>query len=178
MFNRCLKTLLVVSMTGLASVSPALAAAKKQAEATGQYYDDISGEMNLQALKKQRDVETQRIRKEIFTIRPALNNDREDMAMKVTERKVRIVREKNFLKAEFENGIDQLYQKGVERFARKEYSACRLDFQEVESLSPNYKQTKDYLKKLEKIRDINNKVKSADIALNISRPDQFKGAKK
>ena len=165
MSDYCVKALLVVAISALAPVSTVFAEVKKQIKAAGRYYDDISGEVSFQEIKRQRDAETIRIREEIFTIRPALKSDREDMAKKVLDRKIKIVREKRFLDSEFEEGVDRLYKKGVTRFGSKDYSTCRIDFEEVERLHPGYKDTRDYLKKLNKVpRQAIGQGQSGDIA--------------
>jgi hypothetical protein len=180
MYERCVKTLLLVSIAGLAHVNPVFAAVKKQMEAAGKYYDDVLAEGSLGSLdefKKKRDAETKRLRDEIFTIRPALKSERDDMAQRITERKVKIIRERNFLESEFENGVNRIYQQAVDRFLKKDYAASRNDFEDIEQLSPGFKETNTYLKKLEKLDDTNRKMKSTDISMNSSRPGQYAGFK-
>lgn len=183
MFGRGVKTAVVFSITVMAGACPVAAAAKKQTDAVAQYYDDLAGETDLQSLKKKRDAEAQRIRDEIFTIRPALKNDRDDMARKIVERKVRIVRERNFLNEEFEKGVDQVYRNGVAHFDQKDYAASRMDFEEIEKLSPGFKDTRDYLRKLEKFPASRKKASSSDMAMNmrqdaVSQYTKLKGGKK
>lgn len=183
MFGRGVKTAVVVSMTVLTGACPAAAAAKKPMDAAAQEYDEIARQTDLQVLKKQRDAEAQRIRDEIFTIRPALKSDRDEMAKKIVDRKIRIVRERNFLNSEFEKGVEQIYQNGVARFAQKDYAASRMDFQEIEKLSPGFKDTREYLKKLQRFPAPVKKAASSDMAMNMrqdtaSQYTKFKGGKK
>lgn len=183
MFGRGVKTCVVFSLTVLSGACPAVAAPKKQMDAAAKQYAELEGQTDFQALKKQRDAEAQRIREEIFAIRPALKSDRDEMAKKIVDRKVRIIRERNFLNSEFEKGVEQIYQNGVARFAQKDYAASRMDFQEIEKLSPGFKDTREYLKKLEKFPAPVKKAASSDMAMNmrqdtVAQYTKFKGGKK
>ncbi|MCB9757469.1 MAG: hypothetical protein H6753_03485 [Candidatus Omnitrophica bacterium] len=148
MFNYCLKVLIVSFITFLGFICPAFAVVRQQMDASAQYFDDLQDQDTLESYKVKHDFNTQRIREKILQTRLKLKRDRSDLAKAVIERKVRIVREREFLVNEFEKGVDRLYQKAVEAFEHKQYLICQKDLAEVEKLLPNYLDTRQYLEKL------------------------------
>jgi hypothetical protein len=148
MFNYCLKMLLVFFITLLGFICPAFAVVRQQMDASAQYFDDLQEQDTSESYKIRRDLNTQRIREKIAETHFKLKHDRSDLAKAVFERKVMIVREREFLLSEFEKGVDTLYQKAVEAYANKQFLVSQRNFTEVEKLFPSYRDTRQYLEKL------------------------------
>jgi len=97
--------------------------------------------------KEQRGEETRRIRKDILERHPEYKRNPAGLADAVIERKIKIARERRFLKTEFDKGVGKLYDRAVSYYHAKDFNASKKDFEEVEKLSPDYKKTREYLKK-------------------------------
>ncbi len=148
MFNYCLKILLVSFITLLGFICPAFAVVRQKMDASAQYFDDLQEQDTLESYKIRRDLNKRRIREKIVETHLKLKHDRSDLAKAVLERKVMIVREREFLVSEFEKGVDTLYQKAVEAYVHKQFLVSQKDFTEVEKLFPSYRDTRQYLEKL------------------------------
>lgn len=63
--------------------------------------------------------------------------------------KEQLARERRFLESEFQTRLAALYKRGVDRFQAQDFGAAAEIFHEVDLLSPEYKETRQYLKKAE-----------------------------
>ena len=106
--------------------------------------------------KEERDAETRRIFKEILAEHPEYKEDSTGLADAVLERKIELVREREFLQTEFDSGVDKLYEKALTKYQNKSFKESKKDFVEVEKLAPNYKSTRNYLKKLSNVTSDSN----------------------
>ncbi len=106
---------------------------------------------NVMLSKEDRDADTRRIFKEVLTEHPEYKEDHTGLADAVMERKIKIVREREFLQTEFDRGVEKLYQKALANYGNKALKASKDDFVEVEKLAPNYKSVRKYLKLLSNV---------------------------
>lgn len=176
MFNYCLKVLIVFFVTLLGFICPAFAVVRQQMDASAQYFDDLKEQDTMKSYKIKRDLNTQRIRETIIRTRLKLRSDQSDLAKAVIDRKVVIVREREFLVGEFEKGVDILYQKAVEFYVNKQFLVSQKDFLEVEKLFPDYRDTRYYLEKLSVSLGVvleNQKHGSAEVHLADDRQKQL-----
>lgn len=118
---------------------------------TVRYSDDPAEDRALKDFKQGHDDQGQRIREQILKEQPVYRQDHDGLEDAIVERKVKIVRQREFLMTEFEKGVEAQYQTGVRLFNQKEYARSQDSFSGLEKMAPNYKDTRTYLKKLKKL---------------------------
>lgn len=150
MLSQIIKILFVFVIGFLGAFSSAFAQSKARMDEAAQYYDDLTGEGSLKDIKSNWKLDTQRLREAILKSHQSLQRDDSDLAKAVVDHKVKIAREREFLSGEFDAGVSDLYQKAVTEYQHKQFIASLSTFEEVESLSPDFKDTRKYLQKLAK----------------------------
>ncbi len=148
MLNYFLKILLVSFVSFLGLISPAFAKVSRQIQSSAEYFDDLQLQDTRESFKARRDLNIVHLHEQIFQKQPSLRNMQTDLAKAVVKRKVMIIQEREFLSTEFQKGIENLYQNAVVRYTQKNFSASQKDFEEIERLVGDYKQTRNYLEKL------------------------------
>lgn len=114
----------------------------------GTYSNDADEDQKLREFKEQYDADGHRLREQVFKEQPKYRGGPKDLAPAVVERKVKILRQREFLMSEFEKGVDAQYRTAVQLFDSKQYTRSMTAFLGIEKMSPDYKETRNYLKKL------------------------------
>ncbi len=148
MLNYFLKVLLVLFVSLLGFICPVFAKVSKQMQVSAQYFDDLQPQDTIESFKARYDLNTRHLHEQAYQHLPLSRNKQTDLAKAVVKRKVMIIRERQFLNAEFQKGIENLYQNAVVQYTQKQFSASQKGFEEIERLSADYKQTRNYLEKL------------------------------
>lgn len=148
MLNRSLKFLNVFFVMGLGLVGPVFAGPAVETVSLQQYFVDLQPGDTSESFKARRDLNLKRLREQILQSQPLQKNRQTPLAKAVVDRKIMIIQEREFLDNELYRGVASLYQKAVLKFDQQRFSACQKDFETIETLWPDYKQTRVYLQKL------------------------------
>lgn len=160
MLSQIIKISFVFVIGFLGTFSSVFAQSKARMDEAAHYYDDLTGEGSLNDVKTKWKLDIQRLREAILKSHESLQRDDSDLAKAVIDHKVKIAREREFLSGEFDAGVADLYQKAVGEYQQKQFMVSLSTFEEVESLSPDFKDTRKYLQKLTKMQ-LKTKVKAA-----------------
>ncbi len=147
MFRLYLKGTLLFFITLLSILCPAFADTSQQPDLGGPYFD-LKPQDTFTSFKARRESNLQNLRKQIIQTHPIYQNQQTQLTNAVVQRKIRIARERGFLTGEFEKGIAALYQKAVDKYAKKQFEESQKDFMEIDQLAPDYQQTRHYLQML------------------------------
>ncbi|MCK5581598.1 MAG: hypothetical protein KAJ18_10050 [Candidatus Omnitrophica bacterium] len=120
------------------------------------------------ALKKQRESEKEEARQEKKRRKQEKFAEREFLggglpefeeiladanSVDLIKRKESILEERKALRAEVKKDVEHLYSRGIHLFDDKNYSQARKVLEEVDSVWPNYRRTRDYLNALNRQAD-------------------------
>lgn len=148
MLNCSLRVFNILFVIGLGLVGPVFAGDRGETVSLREYFVDLQPGDTSESFKARRDLNLKRLREQILKSQPLQKNRQTSLTKAVVDRKIMIIQERQFLDNELYQGVASLYQKAVLKFDQGRFSASQKDFETIETLWPDYKQTRDYLQRL------------------------------
>lgn len=149
MLNHLSKSTFLLVVMVLGWIFPAFAEVNKVIEEAAKVYDDLAPDDSISTYKTKRDQDTARIREKILRENAYLKDANSDLAREILARKIKIEREREFLGKEMEKGTRDWYSRAVKKYNSQSPLNKEKEFAELEKYSPNYKDTRLYLDKIQ-----------------------------
>lgn len=149
MLNHLSKSTFLLVVMVLGWIFPAFAEVNKVIEEAAKVYDDLAPDDSISTYKAKRDQDTARIREKILRENAYLKDANSDLAREILARKIKIEREREFLGKEMEKGTRDWYSRAVKKYNSQSPLNKEKEFAELEKYSPNYKDTRLYLDKIQ-----------------------------